>query len=261
MKIYAFGDENKPVILLIPGTCCEWKIFEPVIPRLTKSFRVECVSFSGFDETEDSSFVSVLDETEKIEDYIRKAHGGEICAVYGCSLGGTLAMLLTARARVIIRYAIIGSSDFDTDGKLAAKLKTKMVLGMIYPLINTGEPQGLMKKLMAKRMDPNDKYMTAMMQMFGMGTARPYISRESIAKQFYTDLITVLPDGTDNPNTEIHVLYAKKMGEKYLARYKKYIKNPIIHEDDLQHEELLVCYPEQWAERIESICLSGEKYS
>ncbi len=25
MKSYEFGDKNKPVILLLPGTCCHWK--------------------------------------------------------------------------------------------------------------------------------------------------------------------------------------------------------------------------------------------
>ncbi len=38
----------------------------------------------------------------------------------------------------------------------------------------------------------------------------------------------------------------KKMGEKYLERYKKYFKSPIIHEQDMRHEELLGVYPEKW---------------
>ena len=35
MKIYAFGKEDAPVILLLPGTCCQWKgNFLHVIPLL-----------------------------------------------------------------------------------------------------------------------------------------------------------------------------------------------------------------------------------
>ena len=29
--------------------------------------------------------------------------------------------------------------------------------------------------------------------------------------------------------------------------------DPILHEQDLQHEELLACYPEKWAQLVKSI--------
>ena len=52
MKIYPFGDEDAPVLLLLPGTCCHWKgNFGHVIPLLERDFRVLCVSYDGFDET------------------------------------------------------------------------------------------------------------------------------------------------------------------------------------------------------------------
>lgn len=35
MKIYSFGNENSPVIMLFPGTCCHWKAnFKDVIELL-----------------------------------------------------------------------------------------------------------------------------------------------------------------------------------------------------------------------------------
>ena len=34
MKIYTFGDATKPVMLLVPGTCCHYRTFEDVILRL-----------------------------------------------------------------------------------------------------------------------------------------------------------------------------------------------------------------------------------
>ena len=57
MKIYHFGAEDAPVLLLLPGTCCHWKSnFGAVIPLLADSFRVLCVSYDGFDETEQTEF-------------------------------------------------------------------------------------------------------------------------------------------------------------------------------------------------------------
>ena len=37
MKIYYFGAEDAPVLLLLPGTCCHWKSnFGAVIPLLAE---------------------------------------------------------------------------------------------------------------------------------------------------------------------------------------------------------------------------------
>ena len=61
MKIYTFGAEDAPVLLLLPGTCCHWKSnFGAVIPLLADSFRVLCVSYDGFDETEQTEFPTML---------------------------------------------------------------------------------------------------------------------------------------------------------------------------------------------------------
>lgn len=100
MKIYHFGAEDAPVLLLLPGTCCHWKSnFGAVIPLLADSFRVLCVSYDGFDETEQTEFPTMLEETEKIEAYLKTHCGGHIRAAYGCSLGGSFVGLLAARGR------------------------------------------------------------------------------------------------------------------------------------------------------------------
>ena len=40
MKVYAFGPEDAPALLLLPGTCCHWKSnFAGVLPYLTRDFR------------------------------------------------------------------------------------------------------------------------------------------------------------------------------------------------------------------------------
>ena len=134
MKIYSFGDEKAPVIMLLPGTCCHWKgNFGHVIPLLERDFRVLCVSYDGFDETEQTEFPSMLEETAKIEDYIKTHCGGHIRAAYGCSLGGSFVGLLAARGNVHMDYGILGSSDLDQTRKLTAKLQTELLLPLIYP--------------------------------------------------------------------------------------------------------------------------------
>ena len=81
MKVYSLGNKAGPTLMLLPGTCCHWKSnFGQVIPLLQREFRVLCVSYDGFDETESTEFPTMLAETEKIEAYILKNCGGHIRA-------------------------------------------------------------------------------------------------------------------------------------------------------------------------------------
>ena len=87
MKFYLFGNPQKPVLFLLPGTCCHWKRnFGSVVPLLARDFRVVCVSYDGFDETENTEFSTMLEETEKIEAYIK-----EHCTLAGISERPTAA--------------------------------------------------------------------------------------------------------------------------------------------------------------------------
>ncbi len=253
MKVHAFGPEGAPVIVLLPGTCCHWKSnFGHVIPLLADTYRVLCVSYDGFDEMEQTEFPTMLEETEKIEDYLRARCGGHIRAAYGCSLGGSFVGLLAARRRIHMDYGILGSSDMDQASPFTAKLQTGLLLPLIYPLIRDGKFKlRFLQKQMEKQRQKMPAYIDAFMGMFG--GARPYVTKRSCRNQFYSDLVTPLPDQIAVPGTEIHVFYALKMGEKYRARYQQHFAHPVLHEQNMQHEELLACYPEQWAQLVKEI--------
>lgn len=140
MKVYSFCLETAPTILLLPGTCCDWKgNFGKVIPLLSDTFHVLCVSYDGFDKTEHTEFSAMLDETAKIEDYVQKNLGGQIRAAYGCSLGGSFVGLLAARQNIHMDYEILGSSDLDQASPFVAKLETNLLVPIIYPMIRDGK--------------------------------------------------------------------------------------------------------------------------
>lgn len=140
MKVYEFGKKSAPALLLLPGTCCHWKgNFGRVIPLLEKNFRVLCVSYDGFDETENTEFPTMLEETEKIEAYIKEHCSGHIHGAYGCSLGGSFVGLLAARQNIHMDYGILGSSDLDQSPVAAAKLQTALLLPLLYPFIRDGK--------------------------------------------------------------------------------------------------------------------------
>ena len=256
MRVYTFGDITKPVILLLPGTSCHWRAnFGEVIPLLERDFHVACVSYDGFDETEQTVFPDMLAETEKIEQYIQDHFGGHIHAAYGCSLGGSFVGLLVQHGNIHINHAILGSSDLDQDGPMAAKLKAAIITPMLHGMLQRGTLPGLTRKWLEKNPPEERSYYEKMMDMFGIGNTRmAFVRKESIRNQFYSDLVTPLETGIFVPGTTVHCFFAAKMGEKYLDRYKHHFKAPDIRYHDLQHEELLFCHPEQWAEEIRSCC-------
>lgn len=258
MTVHEFGDKTNPVIMLFPGTMCYWKgNFGGVIDELSKKFYVAVVAYTGFDEKDTESYVSVGDELNRIEKYINDNYGGKICAAYGCSLGGTFVAHLAARHNIHTKYGIIGSSDMDQAGKFKADMLAGIMVKVTYNFIHTGKYNSkLMQKRFKNQMDSPDPYNRAFVAMTGRDKYdMSFITKDSLKNQFKSDLITPLPEQIDNGETEIHVFYAKKMGEKYLERYNKYFKNPIIHEHDMRHEELLGVYPKEWCELVEKICI------
>ena len=255
MKVYSLGNEAGPALMLLPGTCCHWKSnFAPVLPYLEQDFHVLCVSYDGFDETEpDAAFPTMEEETAKIEAWVKEHCGGHLHAAYGCSLGGSFVGLLAARQNIRLDIGILGSSDLDQTSPFVAKLETNLALPLIYPLVRDGKFKwDFLNKRIEKRRAEMGAYVDAFMSMMGGG--RPYVTLQSCKNQFYSDMITPLPDHWDGP-TAIHIFYALKMGEKYRARYEQHYAHPILHEHDLQHEELLACRPEQWADLVKEICL------
>ena len=254
MKIYEYGSWDAPVLLLLPGTCCHWKKnFGHVIPLLKDDFHIICVSYDGFDENEDTVFADVITEVEKLEHMILKSFGGHIFASYGCSLGGSLVGLLMQRRIIRIDHVILGSSDLDHDPVWKAKLKCRIVVPLLHRIVSTGEYPKILRGLMEKKRTP---YRDRFMEMLGIEHGDlPFIKRESVYNQFYSDLITPLDEDIYVLGTTVHCFYAAKIGEKYLHRYRKHFRNPVIHRFDMEHEELLVLHPERWAEEVKEVCL------
>ena len=263
MRFYSFGHQNNPVLLLLPGTCCHWKRnFGSVIPLLEKEFHVVCTSYDGFDETEQTVFPDMLTETAKIEDYIQANFGGHICAAYGCSLGGSFVGLLIQRGNIRIDHGILGSSDLDQSSGLSARLQARLSSGVLYGMFQKGRLPGWMQKRLEKKAPEERAYMDRMLEMFGVGQAdMSFVWKRSIYNQFFSDLVTPLKDGISVPGTAVHIFYAVKMGERYEARYRQHFKDPDIRAHDMQHEELLVCYPRQWADEVRKCCGMNKSFT
>lgn len=257
MKFYTFGDSTKPVFMTIPGTICHWKLgFEEYLPELTERFHVVCVSFDGFDETEDTIYPDMQTEAEKIERYVKERLNGHVFCIYGCSLGGSYAAYLLQRQQITIDHIILGSSDMDQAAGLSARLQSRLAAGIMHGILKRGRLPGWMQRLNEEkqRKHPESReYRERFIALF-TGMDMSFVKKESVYNQFYSDLVTEIQNGLEIPGSAIHVFYARKMGGKYLQRYRAHFPHADIRPQNMEHEELFVCHHDLWLREVLVCC-------
>lgn len=234
MQFDEMGKMDGKTLMLLPGTCCDYQTnFYNVLDKLAEKYHLICVNYDGFDGG-DEIFPDIITVTEKIEKYIKDNHDGRLEGVIGSSLGSTFVGQLIQRRNVHIDHGIFGSPDLDQSGRFAAWLQSKLVVPLLTSFTKGEKKQKKTKKLLKETFLMSDEVADQFMQCFAK------FKPESIRNEYYTDLLTYLDDDINVPHTRAHFIYANKMGEKYLKRYKKYFHDPDIREYDMQHEQWLL---------------------
>ncbi len=253
MNFYESGDISKPVILLIPGTCCHYSLFNKVVPLLKERFYTVVVSFDGFDESENTEYLNMTDETLKIEKYVNDKFNGRISTIYGCSLGGSFASFLLKRNNIKIDHIILGSSDLDHSNKICAFIKGKIMTPYLYKIVHYHDiPNIVLKKLNKLKNEDITRYeqMNEFLKSFMVNEIKDVVTKRSIYNQYVSDLTTKIGNSIYQEGSKVHIFYATKMGTKYLKRYEKHFKNPDIRKQDLNHETFFFCYPADWTKEV-----------
>lgn len=233
MQFDELGLESGKTLMLLPGTCCDYQTnFANVLPQLAEKYHLICVNYDGFDGS-DTVFPDMISVTKKIEKYIKENHAGKVDGAIGSSLGSSFVGQLVQRRNIHIDHAIFGSPDLDQSGVLAAKLQAMLVVPLLTSFTKSERKRAKTKKLLMNTFLMSESLADGFMECFAK------FKPESIKNQYYTDLLTYLDDDINVEHTKAHFIYANKMGEKYLKRYKKYFHNPEIREFDMQHEQWL----------------------
>ncbi|MBR1758027.1 MAG: 2-hydroxy-6-oxo-6-phenylhexa-2,4-dienoate hydrolase [Lachnospiraceae bacterium] len=175
----------------------------------------------------------MLTVTEKIEIYIKEQFDGRIDGAIGSSLGSTFVGQLIQRQNIHMDHGIFGSPDLDQSGKFSAWLQSKLVVSLLTSFTGSEKKMAKTREKLKGFFEMDDETADKFMACFSK------FSPESIKNEYYTDLLTWLDDDIHVEHTKVHFIYANKMGEKYLKRYRKYFRDPEIREFDMQHEQWL----------------------
>lgn len=233
MQFDEMGLEHGKTLVLLPGTACDYQTnFGSVMDRLAEKYHLICVNYDGFDGS-DLVFPDIITVTEKIEGYIKENYDGRIDGAIGSSLGSTFVGQLIQRQNIHMDHGIFGSPDLDQSGRFSAWLQSKLVVPLLTSFTRGEKKKAKTREKLKSFFDMNDETADKFMACFEK------FKPESIRNEYYTDLRTWLNEDISVENTRVHFIYANKMGEKYLKRYKKYFRNPEIREFDMQHEQWL----------------------
>ena len=233
MRFDEMGLASGKTMLLLPGTACDYQTnFASVLAPLGEKYHLICVNYDGFDGS-DLIFPDMLTVTGKIERYIQEHFDGRVDGAIGSSLGSSFVGQLIMRENVHMDHGIFGSPDLDQSGRLSAWLQSKLVVPLLTSFTGNEKKMAKTRDKLKSFFEMNDETADRFMACFEK------YSPESIKNEYYTDLLTWLKDDIHVEHTRVHFIYAKKMGEKYLKRYRKYFRDPEIREFDMQHEQWL----------------------
>ena len=107
MTIHEFGKENTEIILLLHPSVVRWDYFEYVVPLLEKQYHLIIPALPGYDLDELSNFTRVEQIADELNAWLKKSGYGRLYAVYGCSMGGSIALMVALGNTVQIDHCIM----------------------------------------------------------------------------------------------------------------------------------------------------------
>ena len=199
MTIHEFGKENKETIILIHPSVVKWDYFENVIPLLEKNYHLQIAS--------------------DLNNWIKAKGFTEIYAVYGCSMGGSVALMVALGQKVRIQHCVI-------DGGITPYqlpwIVTRFIALKDYLMMMIGRAGGvaLLEKAFA-----TDDYSKEDLQY--VADVLRHCSSKTLWRTFESCNNYKVPDPVPKIDTHIHYWYAKNE-EKERKNDIAYIRRRLI---------------------------------
>ena len=249
MNIHEFGTENEKTLLLIHPSVVKWDYFEAVIPLLQKKYHLLVPALPGYDFENDSDFTSVEQIASELNDWLQSKGYAELHAVYGCSMGGSIALMVALGQKIPIRHCIL-------DGGITPYplpwIVTRLIALKDYLMMLLGRAGGvaLLEKAFA-----TDDYSKEDLQY--VADVLKHCSRKTLWRTFDSCNNYRVPNPVPQMDTQLHYWYAKNE-EKERKQDIHYMKQKFPQTafsvlPDLGHGGLVLLKPELFVEMIDSL--------
>ena len=111
---YIEVEGNGTPMLLLHGGSSRWQTFSEIIPDLEKHTHVYALDLRGHGKSDRGDDYHIQSYVNDVVTFIEK-HVKQPVVVFGHSLGGMVAMVLTAKYPDLVQGLIIGDSPFSSD--------------------------------------------------------------------------------------------------------------------------------------------------
>lgn len=249
MKIHEFGKENKETLLLIHPSVVKWDYFENVIPLLEKNYHLLVPALPGYDFEDNSDFTSVEQIALELNTWLKEEGYTELYAVYGCSMGGSIALMVTLGQMIEIKHCIM-------DGGITPYqlpwIVTRFIALKDYLMMMLGRIGGvaLLEKAFA-----TDDYSKEDLQY--ISDVLRHCSRKTLWRTFDSCNNYKVPKPIPEINTYIHYWYTdgeekeRKLDIDYMKRNFPQTKFEVLPK--LGHAGLVLLKPELFVEMIRKL--------
>lgn len=249
MNIHEFGKENNEVILLIHPSVVKWDYFEYVIPLLEKKYHLVVPALPGYDFEGDSDFSSVEQIAAELNNWLKAKGFTEIYAVYGCSMGGSIALMVTLGQLMPIKHCIM-------DGGITPYqlpwIVTRFIALKDYLMMMIGRAGGvkLLEKVFA-----TDDYSEEDLQY--VADVLKHSSRKTLWRTFDSCNNYKVPKPIPAVSTQLHYWYAdgEEKARDWDIKYmkKNFQKTEFIVLSTLGHGGLALIKPDLFVELIRTL--------
>lgn len=259
MTIHEFGKENENTILLIHPSVVKWDYFEYVIPLLEKDYHLIIPALPGYDFDDDDDFTSVEQIAADLIKWLADNKIKHLHAVYGCSMGGSIALLTalqaasleTSQAQLLIEIDHCIMDGGITPYRLPWLL-TRFIALKDYLMMMLGRAGGV--GLLEKAFS-TDEYSKEDLEY--VAEVLRHCSSKTIWRTFDSCNNYKVPKPLPSVKTKIHYWYAENE-EKARKQDIRYMKDyfPATTFDrypNLGHAGLVLRKPDLFAEKIKNL--------
>lgn len=252
MRFYEFGRDNKKVIVLIHPSAVTWDYFLNLIPFLEKDFHLMIPALPGYDLTNRSDFISVEQTAYEIETELIKKGITKIEAVYGCSMGGSIALRIAVNKKLQVKHFIL---DGGITPYQLPYLLTRFIALRDFCMISLGKLGGT--KIIAKAFS-SAQYSKEDLRY--IAKVLKHCSYKTLWNTFDSCNNYKMPKKTLYFEGKIHYWYGEKERKARdwdLKYMRKFISDTAFKKwKNIEHGDLVFFHPELFAKAIRHIIVS-----
>jgi pimeloyl-ACP methyl ester carboxylesterase len=246
MVIEKYGSPKNKCIVLIHGSFVTGEMWISEVEILEKDYYVLVPTLNGHNPDEIVDFPGIEQEAKNLIMAIKEHHEGDIFAIIGSSLGGTIALEMIANNSLSIKHIVSDGGFFTPISPVIAWIATHLMTSAMM-IIKNGNQKNT--SLIAKSLSRSGA------EMFQKIIST--ISRTSIHNVFRSTYQYKLPDKIDQTPTRINIWYGSR--ENYFVKksardIRKRAPSCIIREFmGLKHGELALDYPDRYVQEINKL--------